>query len=37
MLLPIINLSTVTSLFSAALVGFIAIWIVKKSISLLGH
>ncbi len=33
MLLPIINLSTVTALFSAALTGFIAIWVVKKSIS----
>jgi hypothetical protein len=37
MLLPTIDLSTVTALFSAALTGFIAIWIVKKSISLLGH
>jgi hypothetical protein len=36
MLLPTIALSTVTALFSAALTGFIVIWVVKKSISLLG-
>jgi hypothetical protein len=35
MLLPIIDLSTVTSLFSAALAGFITIWITKKAIALL--